>query len=226
MPRLKRPKVLPNFEKMLNIDNGNVDEGKNEEEVTVSDSSKISKYQVEYCVSKNGQWFAVGKFDGFEEMSRIEIEHIKLKKTLHIQLPFLITPILMKFIEDDQYLYIASNEHEALFIPVGEKALIKRAKKLAGRDMTNKEWEVYFGGVPKRAIFSDLPKRKNVNIINNEKIIPPQRKKLIYPYAKPIEGKEGFVINPYTNEEVNVQGVKSGALVTDPKNRNHKFFIP
>lgn len=47
-----------------------------------------------------------------------------------------------------------------------------------------------------------------------------------YPYATPVPGKQGFVFNPYTNVKVDVRGLPSGTIVTDPRNPNQKFYVP
>lgn len=49
-----------------------------------------------------------------------------------------------------------------------------------------------------------------------------------YRYATKVEGKEGFVHNPYTQNQVDVRGIPSGTLVRDPHDSNsaHKFRVP
>lgn len=49
-----------------------------------------------------------------------------------------------------------------------------------------------------------------------------------YRVAERVEGKEGYVHNPWTNEEVDVRGIPDGTLVRDPKDPDtgHKFRIP
>lgn len=47
-------------------------------------------------------------------------------------------------------------------------------------------------------------------------IAGPDRKAESYPVAKPVSGKPGVVISPYTGKEVDVRGIKSGNLVMDP----------
>ena len=37
-----------------------------------------------------------------------------------------------------------------------------------------------------------------------------------YPFASPVDGKEGFVLSPYNNEMVDVRNIPSGTLVGDP----------
>lgn len=49
-----------------------------------------------------------------------------------------------------------------------------------------------------------------------------------YQYADKVPGKEGFVFNPYTKNQVDVRGIPSGTLVRDPHDSNpaHKFRVP
>jgi hypothetical protein len=49
------------------------------------------------------------------------------------------------------------------------------------------------------------------------------------PFAKLIPGREGYVLSPYYNKVVDVQGIKSGTLVYDPydtKGQKRKFRVP
>lgn len=45
---------------------------------------------------------------------------------------------------------------------------------------------------------------------------PAQPKKEVYDFATKVPGKEGFVFSPYNNKVVDVRGLPSGTLVTDP----------
>lgn len=49
-----------------------------------------------------------------------------------------------------------------------------------------------------------------------------------YPYATSVPGKQGFVFNPYTKNQVDVRGIPSGTLVRDPydTDKGHKFRVP
>lgn len=49
-----------------------------------------------------------------------------------------------------------------------------------------------------------------------------------YPYASKVPGKQGFVFNPYTKNQVDVRGIPSGTLVRDPydNDKTHKFRVP
>jgi len=49
-----------------------------------------------------------------------------------------------------------------------------------------------------------------------------------YKYATKVEGKDGFVHNPFTQNQVDVRGIPSGTLVRDPHDANpaHKFRVP
>ncbi|MFD2157378.1 hypothetical protein ACFSW8_00530 [Rubritalea tangerina] len=49
-----------------------------------------------------------------------------------------------------------------------------------------------------------------------------------YPYASKVPGKQGFVFNPYTKNQVDVRGIPSGTLVRDPydSDKTHKFRVP
>lgn len=49
-----------------------------------------------------------------------------------------------------------------------------------------------------------------------------------YPYATSVPGKQGFVFNPYTKNQVDVRGIPSGTLVRDPNDADagHKFRVP
>jgi hypothetical protein len=48
----------------------------------------------------------------------------------------------------------------------------------------------------------------------------------IYPVAKPVPGKDGFVFSPFNNHPIDVKGFKSGTLVSDPRFQlsERKFF--
>lgn len=49
-----------------------------------------------------------------------------------------------------------------------------------------------------------------------------------YPYATKVPGKQGFVFNPYTKNQVDVRGIPQGTLVRDPydSDTTHKFRVP
>lgn len=49
-----------------------------------------------------------------------------------------------------------------------------------------------------------------------------------YPYATNVPGKQGFVFNPYTKNQVDVRGIPQGTLVRDPNDndKTHKFRVP
>ena len=49
-----------------------------------------------------------------------------------------------------------------------------------------------------------------------------------YPYATKVPGKQGFVFNPYTKNQVDVRGIPQGTLVRDPydNDKTHKFRVP
>lgn len=51
---------------------------------------------------------------------------------------------------------------------------------------------------------------------------------VVYPFAKKVAGKEGFIFNPYTQNQVQVEGIPSGTLIRDPHDPNpaHKFRVP
>ena len=55
----------------------------------------------------------------------------------------------------------------------------------------------------------------------------PKRKK-DYETAQAIPGREGYVTNPWTGEEVDVRAIPPGTLVRDPKDpdSSHKFRVP
>lgn len=56
---------------------------------------------------------------------------------------------------------------------------------------------------------------------------PPKPDKPKYPKATAIPGKAGHVFNPYTNDPVDVRGIPSGSLVTDPNDaESRKFRVP
>ena len=49
------------------------------------------------------------------------------------------------------------------------------------------------------------------------------------PFGKVIPGREGYVLSPYHNKVVDVQGIKSGTLVFDPydmEGKKRKFRVP
>lgn len=60
----------------------------------------------------------------------------------------------------------------------------------------------------------------------NTSITPPPVKKKIYPYARAVEGKPGFVFNPYTSTKIDVRGFASGTLVSAPGDATQKFYVP
>lgn len=47
-------------------------------------------------------------------------------------------------------------------------------------------------------------------------------------FAAPVPGKDGFVFNPYTHNQVDVRGIPSGTKVRDPHDSNpaHIFKVP
>ena len=47
-----------------------------------------------------------------------------------------------------------------------------------------------------------------------------------FPYASSVPGRKGFVFNPYTQAKVDVRGIASGTLVSDPRNPDQKFYVP
>lgn len=49
-----------------------------------------------------------------------------------------------------------------------------------------------------------------------------------YPTASPVEGRPGFVYNPYTHGIVDVKGIAPGKLCRDPEDpdESHKFRVP
>ena len=57
-------------------------------------------------------------------------------------------------------------------------------------------------------------------------IIPTPIKKKSFPYAKAVDGKPGFVYNPYTNTKIDVRGFASGTLVSAPGDATQKFYVP
>lgn len=57
-------------------------------------------------------------------------------------------------------------------------------------------------------------------------VTPPPVKKKIYPYARAVEGKPGFVFNPYTSTKIDVRGFASGTLVSAPGDATQKFYVP
>ncbi len=59
-------------------------------------------------------------------------------------------------------------------------------------------------------------------------IVPPSdpNKPVTFPFATPVPGKAGFVFNPYNQKKVDVRGLPSGTLVSDPRNANQKFYVP
>ncbi|MGE9268917.1 MAG: hypothetical protein ACQKBY_12545 [Verrucomicrobiales bacterium] len=60
-----------------------------------------------------------------------------------------------------------------------------------------------------------------------ETTAPKPKPKPKYDTALAIPGREGFVFNPHTNEPVDVRGIPSGSLVTDPNDaEGRKFRVP
>lgn len=60
----------------------------------------------------------------------------------------------------------------------------------------------------------------------NPGVKPPAPEK--YQYAERVPGKEGFVFNPYTLNQVDVRGIARGTLVWDPSSndKSQKFLVP
>lgn len=58
------------------------------------------------------------------------------------------------------------------------------------------------------------------------KIMPEPEEK--YPLAERVPNKKGFVINPYTGNETDVKGMRSGAVTRDPDDpdKTRKFRVP
>ncbi len=54
------------------------------------------------------------------------------------------------------------------------------------------------------------------------------RRKKNYPFALVLPGRDGYVLNPYTNSIVDVRGLRAGTLVRDPRDpgRNRAFRVP
>jgi hypothetical protein len=51
----------------------------------------------------------------------------------------------------------------------------------------------------------------------------------VYPTAKKIAGREGFVYSPFNKQVVDVVGLKSGTLVSDPRydaGEKKYFYVP
>jgi hypothetical protein len=50
----------------------------------------------------------------------------------------------------------------------------------------------------------------------------------VYKFAAPVPGKPGFVYNPFTHNQVKVEGIPSGTKVRDPHDTNpaHIFRVP
>ncbi|MGJ8657613.1 MAG: hypothetical protein ACSHX6_14290 [Akkermansiaceae bacterium] len=57
---------------------------------------------------------------------------------------------------------------------------------------------------------------------------PPVVKPAVVKFAAPVPGKQGFVYNPYTHNQVDVRGIPSGTKVRDPHDSNpaHIFKVP
>lgn len=55
---------------------------------------------------------------------------------------------------------------------------------------------------------------------------PRQPERIDYPVASPVVGKEGFVLSPYNNKQIDVRGIDAGKLVRDPTypEEERKFF--
>ncbi len=58
--------------------------------------------------------------------------------------------------------------------------------------------------------------------------IPPVVKPGMVKFAAPVQGKPGFVYNPFTRNQVDVRGIPSGTKVRDPHDSNpaHIFKVP
>jgi len=55
---------------------------------------------------------------------------------------------------------------------------------------------------------------------------PRQPERVDFPFASPVVGKEGFVLSPYNNKQIDVRGMQTGTLVRDPTypEEDRKFF--
>lgn len=79
------------------------------------------------------------------------------------------------------------------------------------------------------------PKKKTTSTSNTpEKVVkkptPPKKPAIpkVVKNASKVPGKDGFVFNPYTNNQVDVRGIPSGTKVRDPHDSNpaHIFRVP
>jgi len=80
--------------------------------------------------------------------------------------------------------------------------------------------------VVKKPVTPKLPPIKPVEPEVKKPIIPEPKKPVNYPYASAVPNKAGFVFNPYTQSQVDVRGLASGTLVTDPRDKTQKFYVP
>lgn len=71
-------------------------------------------------------------------------------------------------------------------------------------------------------------REKVINDVTPELPKPPVVNTNIVKFAAPVPGKEGFVYNPYTHNQVDVRGIPSGTKVRDPHDSNpaHIFKVP
>lgn len=57
----------------------------------------------------------------------------------------------------------------------------------------------------------------------------PAEPKKSWPYASAVPGHEGFVLSPYSNRKIDVRGIASGKLVSDPtydQSEKKFFYVP
>ena len=76
---------------------------------------------------------------------------------------------------------------------------------------------------------AEKKKEESSNVVEKTDPVvkPPVKPTSKYPTALAIPGRPGEVFNPYTNAPVDVSGVPSGRLVTDPNDaQGRKFRVP
>ena len=76
-------------------------------------------------------------------------------------------------------------------------------------------------------ITETLPNNNGNNAVNNNNaVVPPRDGPKNYPFATPVPNRPGFVFNPFNQKKVDVRGLPSGTLVSDPRDPNQKFYVP
>ena len=113
-----------------------------------------------------------------------------------------------------------------------ERAIAENANKTAlerGKERLEREERERLNAEKQEAAeYRDQVSETVGNEITPELPKPPTINTNVVKFAAPVPGKEGFVYNPYTHNQVDVRGIPSGTRVRDPHDTNpaHIFKVP